>query len=166
MKKVIVGAAGYVMQIEDPGDDFEIYNGPDATFQWVDAPDNVTLQWTLEYSPSKGEMVWVERDEPHPDSEMQRKVAYGDVGAQLDMLYHDIKANNMANGSWMNHIDLIKSSIPAPVKTTGEDLSPEEQRAYDEIREPSKDMPLKMSSEQLPAWKRCPAWWGYKKGDS
>ena len=49
MKKAIVGAAGYVMQIEDPGDDFEIYNGPDATFQWVDAPDNITLIWTLEY---------------------------------------------------------------------------------------------------------------------
>ena len=166
MKKAIVGAAGYVMQIEDPGDDFEIYNGPDATFQWVDAPDNITLQWTLEYSPSKGEMVWVERDEPHPDREMQRKVAYGDVGAQLDMLYHDIKSNNMANGSWVQHIDLIKTSIPAPDKTSEEPMSPEEQIAYDEIREPSKDQPMKMSSDTMPAWKRCTGWWGYEGGGS
>ena len=106
------------------------------------------------------------RDRPHPDREMQRKVAYGDVGAQLDMLYHDIKNNNMANGSWINHIDLIKTSIPAPDKTTEEAISPEEQRALDEIREPSADKPMKMSSEQVPAWKRCSGWWGYKKGDS
>ena len=97
---------------------------------------------------------------------MQRKVAYGDVGAQLDMLYHDIKSNNMTGGSWINHIDLIKTSIPAPDRTTEENLSPEEQRAYDEIREPSTELPMKMSTEQMPAWKRCPAWWGYNKGDS
>ena len=165
MKKVLVSQEGYVMQIEEPEDQFEIYNGPDATFQWVDAPDNVSLFWTLEYSPSQQKMVFVERDQPHPNREMQRRVAYGDVGAQLDMLYHDLKSGvPLTEGSWINHIDLVKSSIPAPETSVEEDMSPEEQAALDEIREPSSNEPMKFSSDDMPAWKRFPGWWGYNNG--
>ena len=42
-----MGVEGYIHQIEDPGNDFDIYNGPDAKIQWVDAPDNVTEHWIL-----------------------------------------------------------------------------------------------------------------------
>ena len=115
MKKVLVSQEGYVMQIEEPEDQFEIYNGPDATFQWVDAPDNVSLFWTLEYSPSQQKMVFVERDQPHPNREMQRRVAYGDVGAQLDMLYHDIVAGKLdTTGTWATHIKAVKDANPKP----------------------------------------------------
>ena len=165
MKKVLVSQEGYVMQIEEPEDQFDIYNGPDATFQWVDAPDNVSLFWTLEYSPTQQRMVWVEREYPHPNREMQRKVAYGDVGAQLDMLYHDLKSGvPLTEGAWVNHIELVKNSIPAPETSVEEDLSPEEQAAMDEIREPAVDQPMKFSSDEMPAWKRFPGWWGYNNG--
>ena len=68
---------GYVHQIVDPGEDFEIYCGPDATIQWVDAPDDITIDWTLEWSPSAGQMIWVEReiivDDPDDDQLPLRK---------------------------------------------------------------------------------------------
>ena len=68
MKKVLVSIDGKAMQIVDPGQEFEIYNGPDAKFVWVDVDnDNITLDWTLEYSPAAGKMVWVERDGSYTD---------------------------------------------------------------------------------------------------
>ena len=42
MKKVLIGYQGYIHQIEEPGDEFPVYDGPDAKFVWVDAPDEVT----------------------------------------------------------------------------------------------------------------------------
>jgi len=163
MKKVLVSLEGYVMQVEEPGSDFDIYEGPDATFAWVDAPDDVTLQWTLEYSPSQGKMIWVNRDAPPVDLGMQRRVAYGTVEDQLDMLYHDMKDGNLTSGSWFNHIDIIKKSIPKPPPSE-EELSPEEQEALDAIREPDVNSPMKFSTPEMPSWVRCPGW-KYYEGD-
>lgn len=163
MKKVLVGIQGYVMQIEEPGDDFEIYNGPDATFQWVDAPDGITLFWTLEWSPAQGQMIWVERDGPPEDREMQRKVAYGTVEEQLDLLYHDIEDGNLSNGAWINHIRSVKTAIAAP-DPKPEELAPEEMLALQAIREPSLEQEVKLSNEDMPAWRRYPGWHGYTGG--
>ena len=82
MKKALIGYQGWVQQIVDPGEDYEIYCGPDATIQWVNAPDEITLDWTLEWSPSAQEMVWIERDGPFTNNGVARGVAYGQVGAQ------------------------------------------------------------------------------------
>ena len=58
MKKVLVSIEGRALQIVDPGQEFEIYNGPDAKFVWVDVDnDNITLDWTLEWSPAQGKML-------------------------------------------------------------------------------------------------------------
>jgi len=164
MKKALVGIQGYVMQIEEPGDDFEIYNGPGATFQWVDAPDGITLFWTLEYSPAQGQMIWVERDGPPEDREMQRKVAYGTVEEQLDLLYHDIEDGNLSNGAWINHIRAVKEAIPAP-DPKPEELTPEEELALNVIREPDVDSRVKLSAEDMPAWVRYPGWHGFEGGE-
>jgi len=51
MKKALIGYQGWVSEIRNPGEEYEIYNGPDANMQWVDAPDEITLDWTLEWSP-------------------------------------------------------------------------------------------------------------------
>ncbi len=91
MKKALVSYQGYVSKIVDPGEEGPLYEGPDASIAWVDAPDNIQMDWTLEWSPSQGEMIWVERDGPFTDNAVARKVAYGEVGAQLDMLYHELK---------------------------------------------------------------------------
>ena len=160
MKKALMGVEGYIHQIEDPGNDFDIYNGPDAKIQWVDAPDNVTEHWTLEWSPSKQTMVWVERTGPYMDPILRRKVAYGEVGEQLDMLYKDTVDGGTR---FKDHIANIKASIPAPpapdpnakLKTRDELIA----EALTE--EPSADEPCHLSDEETPCWKRYTGWAGY-----
>jgi hypothetical protein len=161
MKKVLIGYQGYIHEIKNPGEEFDIYEGPDAAIAWVDAPDNVQVDWTLEYSPSKGEMVWVERVKPHTDPVMARKVAYGDIGEQLDMLYKD-----MVNGTdaWVQHINNVKTTLPKPSSLSETaPMSPEDLKELAEIEEPSCDKPCGPSTKELPSWKRYPGWKGYKK---
>jgi hypothetical protein len=167
MKKVLVGFQGHVLQIEEPGNDFDIYNGPDATFQWVDGPDNVTLDWTLEYSPSQNLAVWVEREEPPTDPAIARKVAYGEIGDQLDMIYHEVQETGTisATGPWASHITTVKNTLPASSETTIEPLTEEERMALDAVREPSADDQMKLNTEDDPIWKYCTTWWGYNGGD-
>jgi hypothetical protein len=160
MKKALMGVEGYIHQIEDPGDDFDIYNGPDAKIQWVDAPDNVSEHWTLEWSPSRQTMVWVERTGPYMDPILRRKVAYGEVGEQLDMLYKDTVDGGTR---FKDHVANIKASIPAPpapdpsakLKTRDELI------AAALTEEPSVDEPCHLSDEEIPCWKRYTGWAGY-----
>jgi hypothetical protein len=154
MKKALVTISGYVSQIVDPGEDFEIYEGPDAAFTWVDAPDDITVDWTLEYSPSASTMVWVKRNKSYTDPEVARKVAYGDIGAQLDMQYKD----SLDGGTrWVDHISAVKSSIPKPVARPTP-MTLEELRDFAELEEPGDDKPVGLSSPDLPAWVRYPGW--------
>lgn len=163
MKKALIGYQGWVQKIVDPGEDGEIYEGPDATIVWVDAPDEIQMDWTLEYSPSKGEMIWVERDGPHTNSEVARAVAYGQVGAQLDMLYHELRTTGTISqdGDWFQHISTVKAIIPKPV--AAEPITLEEMQARQGVMEPSVDHPCIPSTADLPAWKRYPGWKGYQK---
>tara|TARA_B100000085_G_scaffold151898_1_gene138057 strand:- start:9914 stop:10411 length:498 start_codon:yes stop_codon:yes gene_type:complete len=160
MKKALMGVQGYIHQIEDPGNDFDIYNGPDAKIQWVDAPDNVTEHWTLEWSPSKKTMVWVERDAPYIDPVMRRKAAYPDIGEQLDMIYKDQQDGGTR---FKDTIANIKATIPAPTDDgmIGRDLTRDEMMAAALTEEPSVDRMPHMSDEENPCWKRYTGWAGY-----
>jgi hypothetical protein len=162
MKKALVVYQGWVQQIVEPGLDYEIYEGPDATVVWVDAPDEITLDWTLEWSPSQGKMIWIERDAPFTDLSVARKVAYGDVGAQLDMLYHELETtgNISAEGDWYNHIQTVKSVIPKPPPPEIP-LTMEEMLAKSLTEEPSKTKRNQPATLEMPAWKRYPGWKGY-----
>lgn len=164
MKKALLVYQGWVQQIVEPGLDYEIYEGPDATIVWVDAPDEITLDWTLEWSPSQGKMIWIERDAPYTDLAVARKVAYGDVGAQLDMLYHELKTAGSitADGDWFNHIATVKSVIPKPPPQEPP-ITMEELMARALTEEPGKDKKNVPSTMELPAWKRYPGWKGYGK---
>lgn len=158
MKKALVTIPGYVSQIVDPGEDFEIYEGPDAAFVWVDAPDDITVDWTLEYSPSAGTMVWVKRTKAYTDPEVARKVAYGDIGAQLDMQYKD----SLDGGTrWVDHIAAVKASIPKPTPRPTP-MTLEELNVFAETEEPGVDKPLGLSTPELPAWTRYPGWKNYQ----
>jgi len=161
MKKALISFQGWVQQIVEPGEDYEIYEGPDATIAWVDAPDEITLDWTLEWSPSRQEMIWVERDGPYTDNAVARSVAYGQVGAQLDMLYHELKTNGAITpeGEWFQHIDMVKSVIPKPAYK--EPVTMEEMMAKAAAEEPDPTNPNKPSTVEMPAWKRYPQWKGY-----
>jgi|9_EtaG_2_1085328.scaffolds.fasta_scaffold00137_2 hypothetical protein len=44
----------------------------------------------------------------------KREELYGDIGDQLDMLYHDIKSGNLQNGNWIKLIDSVKEEIKKP----------------------------------------------------
>lgn len=161
MKKALIGYQGWVSEIRNPGEDYEIYNGPDANMQWVDAPDEITLDWTLEWSPSKQEMVWVERDAPYsPDANaIARKVAYGEVGEQLDMLYHEIKENGSISrdGEWFQHLTTVKQIVDKPLPPPPP-ITLEELQARAATTEPGDDKPNMPSTQEMPAWKRYRGW--------
>jgi|TARA_B100000035_G_scaffold149314_1_gene127270 hypothetical protein len=159
MKKALVGVEGYIHEVVEPGQDYEIYNGPDATMQWVDAPDNCTDWWTLEYSPSQRQMIWVERDSAHQDPEIARKVAYGDVGEQLDMMYKD----QLDGGTrWKDHVANVKATLPAPSATANDaPMNEAEMVDYRENQEPDASKAVGLSTMEVPCWKRYPGWHGY-----
>lgn len=162
MKKALIAYQGWVQQIVDPGEDYEIYNGPDATIQWVDAPDEITLDWTLEWSPSKQTMVWVERDAPYTNNGVARSVAYGQVGEQLDMLFHELRTTGSISqdGDWFQHINNVKSIIPKPERLVP--MTMEEMMAIAAVEEPDPEKSNKPSTSEMPAWKRYSGWWGNK----
>ena len=159
MKKVLMSYQGYISEIRDPGEEYEIYDGPDATIAWVNAPDNVTLDWTLEWSPSRQDMVWVERDGSYTNPSVARQVAYGQVGEQLDMLYHELKETGSIsqNGTWYQHITMVKDLIDKPVMKE-EFLTAEEEQAALENTEPSANRSPVASAIELPAWRRYSGW--------
>lgn len=163
MKKALVGYQGWVTEIVEPGQDFEIYEGPDANMAWVDAPDEITLDWTLEYSPSQGKMIWVERDAPFTNNAVARKVAYGTVEEQLDMIWHEIDENGSLSksGDWFQHISAVKEIVPKPPAPEAP-MTLEEIQANGANQEPSEDKPNVPSTQEMPAWKRYPGWKGYQ----
>jgi|14BtaG_2_1085337.scaffolds.fasta_scaffold00438_2 hypothetical protein len=158
MKKALIGYQGWVQDIREPGEEFEIYNGPDASIQWVDAPDEITLDWTLEWSPQQQQMIWVERDGPYTQDSEARRVAYGEVGEQLDMIFHEVQESGSisASGPWASHISTVKSMIPAPAAP--ELITEEEAMVRRNTTEPSENKPCNSSTSDLPAWKRYSGW--------
>lgn len=167
MKKALISYQGWVSQIVNPGEEYEIYEGPDATIAWVDAPDEIQLDWTLEWSPSQQKMVWVERDGGFTDLAVARKVAYGPIEQQLDLIYHDIATHGQLdqNGDWYNHIVAVKQMIEPPSSQAAvnpADIAPETLLAKAATTEPSPDKPNMPSTQEMPAWKRYTGW----RGDS
>jgi hypothetical protein len=128
--------------------------------QWVDAPDEITLDWTLEWSPSQQTMIWVERDGPYSpgQNEVARKVAYGEIGQQLDMIYHELNENGTLSrdGEWATHIRTVKQMIDAPEPVTP--ITMEELQARAVTEEPGVDKPNMPGTPEMPAWKRYSGW--------
>jgi hypothetical protein len=163
MKKALMGFQGYIHEIKDPGQDFQIYEGTDATIAWVDAPDNIGINWTLEFSPSNNCMVWVARPQPFTDLNIARKVAYGDLGEQLGMIFDDIKTNGTLDpntSTWFQHCSYVKQVIPQPPPPT-EAKHLEELMVEWQTREPTITKECKLSSPELQCWIRYPGWKGY-----
>jgi hypothetical protein len=158
MKKALIGYQGWVQDIRNPGEEFEIYNGPDAKMQWINAPDEITLDWTLEWSPQNQRMIWVERDGPYTQDSEARRVAYGEVGEQLDMLYHEIQESGTisASGPWASHIATVKTMIPSPPSPIL--ITEEEAMVRRNTMEPGNDSPCNSSTEDMPCWKRYEGW--------
>lgn len=139
MKRVLLDFRGIINEVVDPGQEFDVYDGPDATIKWVTCPHaDVTSMWHC----CNGE--WISPEQKlNDDHDLQRRVAYGDLGDQLDMLYKDIKAGNLENGSWVQRIDQVKASITrqSDWETTSE---------YAELKR------IHFHSEADPAWNHLP----------
>jgi hypothetical protein len=107
MKRVLVDYRGLINEVVDVGSEFPVYDGPDTTIKWVLCPhDDVTEFWHL----SEGQWVSPENKLDY-DQNMKRKIAYGDIGDQLDMLYKDIKSGHLTDGEWVKNIDAVKQAI-------------------------------------------------------
>lgn len=108
MKRILLDYRGVINDVVDVGKEFEVYNGPDAAFRWVLCPhDDVTNSWHY----CNGN--WIRPEQRlEIDQNMKRKVAYGLIEDQLDMLYHDLQAGSLENGNWVQHITNVKNNIP------------------------------------------------------
>ena len=106
MKRALVRADGFITDIINEGEEFEVYTGPGSGLRWIDIPDEGTIDWKLEL----GE--WIPDFEFH-DPEIVRIVAYGDPGMQLSKLYKDIEAGLFGDaakgGEFFKHIAGVKS---------------------------------------------------------
>ena len=166
MKKVLIGFQGYINEIKDPGEEHQVYEGSDATFLWVDAPDDVEQTWTLEYSPSKGCMIWCKRPQPYTNLNVARRVAYGELNEQLGMIFDDIKEHGALtpDGLWYQHVQYIKDVIPRP---TPEEPAKHLEELLQEwaVREPDVEKEPKLSDIELQCWVRYPGWKGYTPED-
>lgn len=105
---------------------------------WYDVPSFDSAVKKLRPTVTKWEvdsesfLVWEDSEENSPPTfeeiseELKRQVevfnsywyvrerinSYPPIEVQLDMLYHDIKNNNLANGKWIQAIDNVKEIYP------------------------------------------------------
>ena len=99
---------GQLSDICDEEDKFEIYEGVDASIKWVPVPDDCTYEHTM----INGVAVHrSELEDLKEDAIVDRTLAYGTIGEQLDMQYQDL-----ADGGtrWKDHVANIKATTTAP----------------------------------------------------
>ena len=100
--------SGALTDIVDVADKFEIYEGADANHKWVEVPDDTTY----EHSMINGVVVHRgDNEDLRDDATVERIIAYGNVGDQLDMQYRDA-----INGTteWKDHIASVKAGTTKP----------------------------------------------------
>ena len=114
-KECLVDYTGRISQIVEVSEKFEIYEGEGSTMKWVTCPqDEVTTLWYMK------DGAFIQIDTPPADRAERRRIAYGDIGEQLDMMYHD---QIESTTTWKDHIAKVKKDVPAP----------SEQPSYDDI---------------------------------
>ena len=94
------------MNVLRPGANFTLGGG-----KWV--------EWEHESPPPTWDELDAELNRQKPiweyyEYERLREKAFPHVKDQLDMLYHDLKEDNLNNGKWFNAITAVKNSIPKP----------------------------------------------------
>ena len=77
------------------------------------------------------------------------------------MIYKEIVAEGSisASGPWASHITGVKTTFDA-APARDEAVTEEEQMALDAVTEPSADISAKLSSIEMPCWKRFSGWHG------
>ena len=99
---------GQLTDIYDEEDKFEIFEGPDADLKWVPVPDDTTYEHFMVNG------VTVHRDETEDlrvKANVERMLAYGDVGEQMDMQYRDARDGTT---TWKDHVANVKATTTKP----------------------------------------------------
>tara|TARA_B000000441_G_C21607308_1_gene269505 strand:- start:99 stop:527 length:429 start_codon:yes stop_codon:yes gene_type:complete len=99
---------GQLTDICDEEDKFEIFEGPDADLKWVPVPDDTTYEHFMVNG------VTVHRDETEDlrvKANVERMLAYGDVGEQMDMQYRDARDGTT---TWKDHVANVKATTTKP----------------------------------------------------
>ena len=99
---------GALSDIVDEADKFEIYEGADATMKWCEVPDNASFDHQM----VNGVLVdHHDNEDLREEAVVDRIIAYGDVGEQLDMQYKDA-----LNGTtlWKDHVANVKATTTKP----------------------------------------------------
>ena len=99
---------GTLTDICDAADKFEIYEGADAAFKWVEVPDDTTYDHAM----INGVIVHKSDNEDlRTLAIVERGIAYGPVGDELDMIYRD-----QVNGTteYKDHVANVKATTTKP----------------------------------------------------
>ena len=105
---IVSKTSGALTDICDEADKFEIYEGADAELKWLEVPDDTTY----EHAMINGVVVHrADNEDLREDAGVERIIAYGDVGEQLDMMYRD-----QVNGTteWKDHVANVKATTTKP----------------------------------------------------
>jgi hypothetical protein len=105
---IVNGTTGQLSDICDEADKFEIYDGPDSDMRWVEVPDDCTYEHFM----VNGEVIHKELTEDLRELALvDRVLAYGDIGEQLDMQYKDALDGGTR---WKDHITAVKAATTKP----------------------------------------------------
>ena len=137
-KSCLVDYLGFISDVVEPGEEFEVYQGDDSPLRWVTCDDdNVSNLWVLYNGEFFDSANRLERNQ-----QMKRKVEYGNLEDQLDMMYWD-----QMNGTttWKDHITAVKSNI------VNQSAADADVNFYNGKKE------FEMGTEEAPAWNGLPA---------
>lgn len=99
---------GALSDICSEEDKFEIYEGPDADLKWVPVPDDCTFEHRM----INGAVVHrADTEDLREDAIIERVLAYGPIGDQLDMQYLDAQDGGTR---WKDHVANVKATTAAP----------------------------------------------------
>tara|TARA_B000000557_G_scaffold264757_1_gene271529 strand:+ start:3914 stop:4342 length:429 start_codon:yes stop_codon:yes gene_type:complete len=99
---------GALSDIVDEADKFEIYEGADSNMKWCEVPDDATFDHQM----INGVLVdHHDNEDLREEAVVDRIIAYGDVGEQLDMQYKD----SLDGGTrWKDHVANVKATVTKP----------------------------------------------------
>jgi len=100
--------SGSLSDICDEADKFEIYEGADASSKWCEVGDAATYEHRM----INGVVVArADNEDLKTNAIVDRHIAYGEIGDQLDMMYKD-----QLNGTttWKDHIANAKATTTQP----------------------------------------------------
>lgn len=109
MKSILVDFDGNIQNITEVGEEFEVYEG-DNNLKWIQVDDSVDMGMKVRNGVPVDAGTLFDSSS-REKAEIERKVQYGDVGAQLDLLYKDLKKGTT---TFVEFIDEIKNNTLRP----------------------------------------------------